>query len=308
MGNSGKIGRSGYLLVLAAGILWGFIGLFVKQLEACGSVPEMTAFLRMGFAWLIFLPICTAGKGLRGLRIGWKDLLFCAAQGLVCYGLFNMLYSRAVVMVGVSVGAVLLYTAPVFTLFFSVLLFREPFTPRKLAAVLLNILGCALTATGGKTDSAALSLTGILVGVGAGFCYALTPIFGHFGARRMDSRVMTLYSFFFAALFLLLRLRPWRGGLAFGGGILLWGILFALIPTVCAYFLYYRGLSGIPEPSRVPVIASVETVVAAVVGTAFYRDRLGLWGALGILLVLASIGIMNLPGGKNGKITGKEGN
>ena len=298
MKNDGKNGRKGYLLVLAAGILWGFIGLFVKQLESRGSTPETTAFLRMGFAFLLFLPFSAAEGGIRSLRIGWRDLLFCAAQGLVCYGLFNMLYSRAVTLTGVSVGAVLLYTAPVFTLVFSVLLFREPFTPRKLMAVALNILGCALTATGGRLDPGSLSVPGILAGVGAGFCYSLTPIFGRFGAKRMESRVMTLYGFFFAALFLLLRLRPWRGGTPMGGGILLWGLLFGLIPTVCAYFLYYRGLVGIPEPSRVPVIASVETVVAAAVGMALYHDRLGFWGILGVLLVLLSIGVMNLPGRK----------
>lgn len=296
-----RAGRGGYLLILAAGVLWGFIGLFVKQLEAGGSTPEMTAFLRMAFAFLLFLPYCAAGTGMGSLRISGKDLLFCAAQGFVCYGLFNMLYSRAVVLVGVSVGAVLLYTAPVFTLIFSVILFRESFTGRKLIAVVLNILGCALTATGGRLDPRALSVSGILVGVGAGFCYSLTPIFGHFGARRMDSRVMTLYSFGFAALFLLLRLQPWRGGVRFSGGILLWGALFALIPTVCAYFLYYRGLGQIPEPSRVPVIASVETVVAAGVGTLLYRDRLGLPGMLGILLVLVSIGVMNLRPRKSRK-------
>ncbi len=307
MNNSGKSGRGGYLFILAAGILWGFIGLFVKQLEACGSTPELTAFLRMAFAFLIFLPCCAAGTGLRGLGIGGKDILFCAAQGFVCYGLFNMLYSRAVVLVGVSVGAVLLYTAPVFTLFFSLILFGEQFTSRKLIAVLLNILGCALTATGGRLDPGALSVSGILAGLGAGFCYSLTPIFGRFGAKRMDSRVMTLYSFFFAALFLLLRLRPWRGGVTFSGGIILWGVLFALITTVCAYFLYYRGLSRIPEPSRVPVIASVETVVAAAVGMALYHDRLGMWGILGILLVMVSIGIMNLPPRKSRKKTGEAG-
>ena len=302
-------GRIGYLFILAAGILWGFIGLFVKQLEANGSTPETTAFLRMACAFLLYLPLCAAGAGPGSLRIKWKELLFCAAQGLVCYGLFNMMYSRAVTMVGVSVGAVLLYTAPVFTLFFSVLLFREPFTSRKLLAVLLNILGCALTATGGRLEPGALSVAGILTGIGAGFCYSLTPVFGHFGTKRMDSRVMTLYSFLFAALFLFLRLRPWNGGAAFSGKILLWGALFALIPTVLAYVLYYRGLSRIPEPSRVPVIASVETVVAAAVGMALYHDRLGLWGILGILLVLVSIGVMNLPDpkkqGKTGQITGK---
>ena len=170
MKDKGRKGPGGYLFILAAGILWGFIGLFVKQLEASGSAPETTAFLRMACAFLLYLPLCAAGVGPCSLRIGGKELLFCAAQGLVCYGLFNMLYSRAVTMVGVSVGAVLLYTAPVFTLFFSVLLFREPFTSRKLLAVLLNILGCALTATGGRLEPGALSAAGILTGIGAGFC------------------------------------------------------------------------------------------------------------------------------------------
>ena len=123
----------------------------------------------------------------------------------------------------------------------------------------------------------------------------------------MDSRVMTLYSFLFAALFLFLRLRPWNGGAILNGKILLWGALFALIPTVLAYVLYYRGLSQIPEPSRVPVIASVETVVAAAVGMALYHDRLGTWGIAGILLVLVSIGVMNLQSRKDRKKTGEDG-
>ena len=58
-----------------------------------------------------------------------------------------------------------------------------------------------------------------------------------------------------------------------------------------------------------PVIASVETVVAAAVGMALYHDRLGPWGITGILLVLVSIAVMNLPApkkqGKTGQITGK---
>ena len=292
--------RGGYLLILLAGLLWGGIGLFVKQLERCGSTPALTAFLRMAFAFVLFLPACAARGGLRSLRLGRRELIFCALQGLVCYGLFNMLYSLSVTLVGVSVGAVLLYTAPVFTLLFSLVLFREPFTLRKLAAILLNILGCALTATGGRVDGGSLSLRGILIGVGAGFCYALTPIFGHYGSRRMDPMPMALYSYLFAAVFLLLRLRPWTGELRLGGGVLLWGALFALMPTVLAYFLYYRGLRLVREPSRVPVVASVETVAAALLGTLVYHDRLGAAGILGILLVVGSIAVLASGGGNRG--------
>ncbi len=294
MGKKEGAATGGYILVLLAGVLWGFIGLFVKQLESAGSDPAETAFLRMAFAFLLFMPVCAAGKDRPGLRLDRRDLLFCALQGLVCFGLFNLFYSRAVTMVGVSVAVVLMYSAPVFTLIVSRILFREPFTLRKGLAILLNVLGCALAAGGGRPDLSALSPTGVLTGLGAGFCYALTPVFGRFGTRRMDSRVMTLYSFFFAALFLFLRLRPWTGALRFTGTKLLWGLLFGLIPTVCAYFLYYRGISRITETSRVPVVASVETVVAAAVGFGLFHDRLGPWGLLGVLLVLASIAVLNL--------------
>ena len=37
--------NSGYVLIFAAGILWGTIGLFVKQMEECGSVPAMTTMI-----------------------------------------------------------------------------------------------------------------------------------------------------------------------------------------------------------------------------------------------------------------------
>ena len=295
MGKKESTAFGGYILILLAGVLWGFIGLFVKQLEAAGSTPDLTALLRMTFAFLLFLPFCVLRLGWRKMCPGLRDLGFCALQGLVCFGLFNLFYSKAVVLTGVSVAAVLMYTAPVFTLLISCLLFGEPFTPRKGAAVLLNIAGCALTAVGGKPDLAALSLPGILAGVGAGFCYALTPVFGRFGTKRMDSGVLTLYSFLFAALFLLLRL-VLTGGRApvLSGRLLLWGLLFGLIPTVCAYFLYYRGISRITETSRVPVLASVETVVAAVIGMGLYRDALGVWGVLGVLMVLASILVLHL--------------
>ena len=32
-------GNNGYLLVFFAGVLWGTIGLFVKQLQRCGASP-----------------------------------------------------------------------------------------------------------------------------------------------------------------------------------------------------------------------------------------------------------------------------
>ena len=59
------------------------------------------------------------------------------------------------------------------------------------------------------------------------------------------------------------------------------------------YVVYYAGISKITATSRVPVLASVETVVAAVVGLLVFGQGISLIKAAGILLVLCSMGIMN---------------
>jgi len=52
--------------------------------------------------------------------------------------------------------------------------------------------------------------------------------------------------------------------------------------------------------SKMPVIASVETVVATLIGVLVFKERLGFINVLGIICLLSSIAIMNL------KFKGKE--
>ena len=85
--------------------------------------------------------------------------------------------------------------------------------------------------------------------------------------------------------------------------ILVWGFLYALIPTAIAYGLYYQGLQSIAESSKVPVISSVEAVVATIIGVLLYQERLSVFGLVGIALVLSSIVVMNVtPKAKRSKI------
>lgn len=285
--------NNGYVLIFAAGMLWGTIGLFVKQMEECGSTPAMTSFLRVLFAALAMLPLCIVRDGWRSLLVDGKTLLYCALLGVVCHGVYNIFYSHSVTITGVSVSAVLLNIAPIFTLIFSAALFSERITKQKMIAIILNIIGCILTVTNGCFDMTFGSGIGILFGICAGFCYAMTAIFGRFAAKQTSPVVMSFYSYSFAAMFLLFWTRPWSKDMELGSGILLWGSMFALIPTSLAYVLYYQGLQRIVESSRVPVIASVETVVAALIGIVIYRERLGIFSIFGVLLVLVSIFIMN---------------
>ena len=288
----GAYARGG-LMVFLAGVLWGTVGVFVKELERLGSTPELTGLLRVFFAFVIMAAACLVKYGPGALRLDRGTLLICALLGLICHGIYNIFYSTAVTLSGMAVSAVLLDIAPVFTLFYSALLFRERFTAVKLLAIALNILGCALTATNGRLDLRTLSVAGVLCGVASGATYGMTAIFGRLAAGKTNSLVLSTYSYFFAALFLTLWTRPWQGLAVFSPKLLLWGFLYALIPTAIAYALYYQGLRSIPESSKVPVISSVESVMAAGIGALFYRERLGGFGVAGMVLVLASIVLMN---------------
>ena len=285
--------RTGYIQVFVAGVLWGTIGLFVKEMDACGSTSALTSFLRMLFAFLILAVLTTVRYGVRAFRIDRKTMLACVLLGLFSQGIYNVFYSLAVVKTGVAVSSVLLGTAPVFTALTARLLFREMFTRRKAAALVINVVGCFLVVTGGRLSPEQLSLTGVLCGVAAGFLYSLTAVIGKIAGKRTNAFVISTYSYLFAALFLAVYVRPWKLQVSVSGQLLFIGFLYALIPTAITYLFYYAGVQKIRESSKVAVIASVEPVVATVLGVLIYHEKLGLMNLLGIGMVLGSIAVMN---------------
>lgn len=291
--SGGKNEHAGVVLIFAAGVLWGANGLFVKQLDACGSTPELTSLLRVFFAFVIMAVISVSRFGWRALLMGRKTLLACALLGLVCHGIYNMFYSFAVTLAGVAVSAVLLNIAPIVTMICAVFLYGEGINAQKIIAIILDVIGCVLAATNGSLSLQDMSIAGILCGVAAGVCYAMTAILGRFAADQSEPMVMSTYSYLFATIFLAVWMRPWNTAFSLSGDIIFWSVLFALIPTAIAYLLYYRGLQNLCETSKVPVIASVETVMATMIGVLLYRERLSAIGLSGILLVLVSIVVMN---------------
>jgi drug/metabolite transporter (DMT)-like permease len=73
-----------------------------------------------------------------------------------------------------------------------------------------------------------------------------------------------------------------------------------IVPSAMAYSAYYSGLSRIKETSKVPIFASVETIVAALIGFFAFGQSIGPGKILGIALVLVSIVFMNRKqGGDN---------
>ena len=286
--------RTGTVCILGAGILWGTVGLFVRQLNACGAPPELMSFLRVLFAGGIMTAFGLLRDGFSCFRIHRSSLAACALLGLVCHGIYNVLRSLAILYAGVGMSTVLQNIAPVVTLLCSSRLFGERITAKKCIAVVLCILGCILTASNSGLNKPSISLLGIAFSLGAGACYGLTAIFSRLVAEGENPVTVSIYSYLFAALFLGAWLRPWQGLPAVSSEIVMWSFLYALIPTALAYLLYYHGVQMMCETCKVPVLASFETVIAILIGSLVFREVIGIAQFFGIALVLGAIVLMNI--------------
>ena len=285
----------GYLLILAAGALWGTIGFFATLLANLGMKAGPVAFFRvLSSTVMLALVLLIKGKGISLFRISRRGFFSCMLIGVVSQAFYNVCYMNTIEQNGMATAAVFLYTSPVYVALLSRLLFREPLTVNKILAIVMNIVGCVLTVTGGVFSEMRISAFGLVMGLLAGFTYALLPILSRTGASEENPYTAAFYGQLFGALMLFFLIRPYQNpGTEFTWQIILVLIGFGLIPSALAYIVYYGGMSRITETSKVPVIASVETVVAAVIGLVAFGQTLGAVKILGIALVLCSIAVMN---------------
>ena len=285
----------GYLLILAAGALWGTIGFFATLLANLGMKAGPVAFFRvLSSTVMLALVLLIKGKGISLFRISRRGLFSCMLIGVVSQAFYNVCYMNTIEQNGMATAAVFLYTSPVYVALLSRLFFHEPLTGNKILAIVMNIVGCVLTVTGGVFSEMRISPFGLVMGLLAGFTYALLPILSRTGASEENPYTAAFYGQLFGALMLFFLIRPYQNpGTEFTWQIILVLIGFGLIPSALAYIVYYGGMSRITETSKVPVIASVETVVAAVIGLVAFGQTLGVVKILGIALVLCSIAVMN---------------
>ena len=173
-----------------------------------------------------------------------------------------------------SNAAILLYTAPAIVTVLSVIIFKEKMNWKKVVCVLLAFAGCVLTA--GGFDGKSLSVAGILTGLGAGLGYALYSIFSRFALeRKYTSFTVTTYTFIFALVGCLPFIKPKHFVDCMVGNpsrIPLY-IILILFNTIIAYILYTNGLKGL-ENSVASIIASIEPVVATMVGMLLFKEKI----------------------------------
>lgn len=282
--------RGAYLSILLAAALWGVIGLWNRRLMAGGLSPTGIVTVR-NFGGMALLCAVFAVKDRNVFRVKKEHLKYFFGTGIISVVLFTICYFSCQQICSLAVASILLYTAPSFVVVLSALLWREPINPRKIFALFLTLLGCSMVC-GLFSGDVTVTLTGFLLGLGAGFFYALYSIFGRYALAHYDSMTVTVWTFLFAGPASLVLLRPADlAAMGSDSSMPLTAACLVVFSTVLPYLFYTGGLAKV-ESGKASIMASLEPVVASLLGVAAFGEPMTAMTAVGILCVLGGVAIL----------------
>lgn len=281
-------------MIALAGTLWGTIGMFGKLLFQYNLSSQLVVFCRLFFGFLILL-LYLLIKDRSLLRITKKGLKYTALIGFFSQALFNLFYFQSIKLTTISTAVVLLYTAPIFLIIMGRIFYKEYLSLFKVISLILCIIGCFLTATGGVLSSLSMNFAGILLGISAGFTYALVTIFSKAILDDVHPLTIILYGFGFGWIFLMPFSRPVSLlHIHYNLPLILSLIGLGLIPSVLSYIFYFTGLSYNIEASKAGIICSLEIVVSVLISHFMFKETIWGFKLVGIIVVLTSIILIQL--------------
>lgn len=284
-----KTPRGAAASILAAAALWGIIGVWNRRLMAGGLSPYSIVVVR-NCGGLVLLLAVMALRDRSVFHVERQHLKYFFGTGVVSVVLFTMCYFSCQEICSLAVASILLYTAPAIVVVLSALLWREPVTKKKLLALGLTLVGCALVC---GVFSGALTVTGggIALGLGAGVFYALYSIFGRYALAHYGPMTVTVWTFVFAGAASLVLVRPAELAALAQPSMALTAVGLVVCSTVLPYILYTRGLARV-EAGKASILASLEPVVASVAGVVLFGEPMSPLTAAGIVCVLAGVYIL----------------
>lgn len=271
---------TGILLIAISAASFGTLAIFGRFLYADGLDTFTMLFLRFGFAALLMMVILLARKEKfpRG-----KILLQLIGMGALGYVGQSFSYLSAIKYASAGLVALLLYLYPMFVFILSVIVLREKVTWLKVTALILALVGTAMT-----VDPAGGQLQGILLAICAALIYSVYIIVGtnvmkHVSAVQSSVVIFasagTVYGFLMAINGVHLPSTQ-------TGWINIIGIV--LVATVIPVATFLAGLERI-GPTNAAMLSTLEPVVTVLLAAWIFDERLKSIVMLGGGLILVAV-------------------
>ncbi len=240
-----------------------------------------------------------ARRGWQRIHLPTRDLISCLVLGVFGVAASNFFYYVAIQKTSVAIAIIVQYTAPVWVLLYVVARRHQRLTLQRLVAVIVAMLGIALTIgiVGGRSAGPLhLDSYGLFAAVLASFSFAFYNIGGHSILALYDRWRVLVWTLMSASAFWLIVNPPWKVA-ATHYSPAQWTFLFAfsIISVLGPFSLYFLGLQHL-EPTRAIITSCLEPVFSILLAAALLGEGVHPLQSLGIVLVLSAIVIVQLPG------------
>ncbi|WP_428717895.1 DMT family transporter [Undibacterium curvum] len=255
------------LLTLAA--IWGASFLFMRVIAPV-----------LGALWTAELRVAIAGLALSGWmlltgkpqnwRQNWKSFL---VLGAINSALPFAMYAYAAQHMPAGYSAIMNATTPLWGAVMGALFLSEAFTVRKLAGLLVGVLGVALLVKLGPVVWSTELMLALLACSGATVCYALAGVYTKKLSVNVNPLLMATASQLGAAFVLLpfLPLVPVQGEIT--TTVMALAVALALLCSAVAYLLYFRLIQDI-GPTKALTVTFLIPLFALLWGAIFLGEHL----------------------------------
>ncbi len=278
--------------IVLAGIFWGTSAIFVNHLKPYGFTPLQMTSARNIIAGIVMLLYALITNP-HGLKVPLKEVILFALSGAAVF-FTSATYYTSISLTTPATAVVLMYTAPIFVMFVSVLFMGEKITKHKVIAVFLTVAGCGLIS--GIVGGAKFNPMGFTMGIASGVMYALYNILAKIEMRRGNNAVIaTTYCFITAGILGLILGNP----IQIAGyvskdvsNVLPWVIGIGALTGALPYFLYTLASKKLPA-SVASAMSSIEPLTAAIISFTVYNEKAGIQSVLGIVAILVAVVLLS---------------
>jgi drug/metabolite transporter (DMT)-like permease len=271
---------TGILLIAISAASFGTLAIFGRFAYADGMDTFTLLFLRftISAAIMTFILLLRKEPFPRG-----QILLQLIGMGALGYVGQSFTYLTAIKYASAGLVALLLYLYPFFVMVLSAIIFREKVTSLKTTALILALIGTALT-----VDPAGGQLIGILLAIAAAAIYSVyimvgTNVMKHVSAVQSSMVIFASAGIVYGTLTAI-------NGAHFPTGNLGWltigGIV--LIATVIPVVTFLAGLERI-GPTNAAMLSTLEPVVTVLLAAWLFQERLNTVSLLGGGLILVAV-------------------
>lgn len=280
--------KTSLFYIIMACVLWGTSGIFVHFMAPLGFTSLHMTSIRASVA-AVFLGLYNLFSDPKRFKVKFPDLILYLGCGATFFTTASSYYF-AMQATSISTAVMLMYTAPIYVIIYSVIFLGERLTKVKIISIITMLIGCGLIS--GIIGGFKFDLTGILFGFLSGIAYSLYNIFTKIGTQRKCNPLSsTFYCFLFAsvigvacsepgALVEVLTLNS-RKAISLSAGL---GVFTCILP----YFLYTLSLRHLPVGTA-SALSILEPAAATLFSVVLFSEPLDSFSICGIILILTSV-------------------